>query len=48
MNPPHVHISALQGFITILYVIVGLGIAHILARRFEGHPLADAVLDFLC
>lgn len=45
---PHIHISALNGFVTALYVIILLGVAHIIARRFEGHPLADAFLNFFC
>jgi hypothetical protein len=46
MNP-HIHISALEGLVTALYVIVFLGAIHIIARKFEGHPFADAALDFL-
>lgn len=41
----HVHISGFSAVINALYVIVIFGILHILARRFEGHPLADAFLD---
>lgn len=47
MNP-HIHISAMEGLVTILYVVIGLGAIHIVARRFEGHPAADAVLNYLC
>lgn len=46
MNP-HIHISALEGLVTALYVIIFLGALHIIARNFEGHPLADSILDFL-
>lgn len=46
MNP-HIHISALEGLVTALYVIIFLGAMHIVARKFEGHPFADAILDFL-
>ena len=42
---PHVHISALSGFIQALYVIVIIGVLHLVARKFEGHPLADAFLN---
>lgn len=42
---PHVHISGISAFINALYVIVVFGLLHLLARRFEGHPLADAFLD---
>ena len=41
----HVHVSALQGFITFLYVIATFGIFSALALRFKGHPAADAFLD---
>lgn len=46
MNP-HIHISALEGLVTALYVVIFLAVMHIAARRYEGHPFADAVLDFL-
>lgn len=42
---PHVHISGISAFIQALYVIVVLGLMHILAERKEGHPLADAFLN---
>jgi len=42
---PHVHISGITAIINALYVILILGIFHILARKFEGHPLADAFLN---
>jgi len=42
---PHVHISGLSAFIQALYVIVIFGVLHLVARRFEGHPLADSFLD---
>jgi hypothetical protein len=45
---PHVHISGLSAFIQALYVIVVFGVMHLLARRYEGHPLADAFLDIWC
>ena len=41
----HVHISGITALINALYVIVVFGVLHIVARRFEGHPLADAFLD---
>ncbi len=41
----HVHISGITGVINALYVIVIFGLLLSLARRFEGHPLADAVLE---
>lgn len=45
---PHVHISGITAFIQALYVIVVFGFLHLVARRFEGHPLADAFLDIWC
>lgn len=42
---PHVHISGLSALINALYVILVLGVLHIVANRFEGHPLADAFLS---
>jgi len=42
---PHVHISGLSALINALYVIVVFGILHLLARRYEGHPLADSFLN---
>lgn len=42
---PHVHISGISALINALYVILVLGVLNLLARRFEGHPLADAFLD---
>lgn len=47
MNP-HVHISGLEALKIMLVVVVGLGTIHVVARRYEGHPLADAALNFLC
>jgi len=45
---PHVHISGISAIINALYVILVLGLLHILANRFEGHPLADAFLNIWC
>lgn len=42
---PHVHISGITGVINALYVIAIFGALMLLARRFEGHPLADAFLE---
>lgn len=44
---PHIHISAMEGFVTFLYVVISLAVVHIIARKFEGHPFADAVLNYL-
>lgn len=41
----HVHISGISAFIQALYVIAVLGAMVIVARRFEGHPAADAFLE---
>jgi hypothetical protein len=45
---PHVHINGISAFINALYVIIVFGLLHIAARRFEGHPMADAFLDIWC
>lgn len=45
---PHIHISAIEGVKVMLYVLIGLGILHVMARKFEGHPLADTYLDVYC
>lgn len=45
---PHVHISGLSAFVQALYVIVVFGVLHLVARRYEGHPMADAFLDIWC
>jgi len=42
---PHIHVSALNGFKTALYIVIFLGIIHIAARRWEGHPLANMILS---
>lgn len=44
----HVHISGISAIINALYVIVVFGVLHLLARRFEGHPFADAWLNIWC
>jgi hypothetical protein len=41
---PHTHISGLSGLINALYVITVLGALFIAAKRYEGHPMADAFL----
>lgn len=41
----HVHISGISAFIQALYVIAVFGALSALAKRFEGHPLADAWLE---
>lgn len=45
---PHIHMSALEGVKVMLYVLIGLGILHVVARKFEGHPFADAFLSVYC
>lgn len=44
MNP-HTHITALNGVIVALYVVVVIGTINVVARRYEGHPFADAWLS---
>lgn len=41
----HVHISGITALINALYVIVIFGGLMAVAKRFEGHPLADAFLE---
>lgn len=45
---PHVHISGISAVINALYVVLVLGVMNIIARKFEGHPLADAFLNIYC
>jgi hypothetical protein len=33
------------GAVVLLYVLVGLGVLKLVAMRFEGHPLANAILE---
>lgn len=42
---PHVHISGLDGIINALFVITVFGTLMTIAKRKEGHPLADAFLE---
>lgn len=42
---PHAHISAIDGVKVGLYVFLFIGAIHIVARRFEGHPAGDAILN---
>ncbi len=41
----HVHVSALAGIVTVLYVIAGFGLISALAMKFKEHPAAQAWLD---
>lgn len=41
----HVHVSALMGIVTLLYVVAGFGLLSALALRFKNHPAAQAWLD---
>lgn len=47
MNP-HVHVSAIEGVKIVLIAFIGLGTIHVIARKFEGHPFADAILNVYC
>lgn len=42
---PHLHMGFMFGLIVSLYVLVFLGVLKLGAMRFEGHPLADAILE---
>lgn len=41
----HVHVSALNAVVTVLYVIAGFGLLNALAMKFKDHPAAQAWLD---
>lgn len=41
----HVHLSALNGFITFLYALIFFGIMRLAALRFPNHPLSQAVIE---
>jgi hypothetical protein len=41
----HVHVSALNALVTILYVVAGFGLLSALALKFNKHPAAQAWLD---
>jgi hypothetical protein len=41
----HVHVSAIMGLVTVLYVIAGFGLISALAMKFRNHPAAEAWLD---
>jgi hypothetical protein len=45
---PHIHISAINGLIVVLYAIVGFGALNVICRKFEGNRFADALLEFVC
>lgn len=45
---PHIHMSALEGVKTMLYVLIGFGVLHVIARKFDGHPFADTFLSIYC
>lgn len=42
---PHIHISGMNALVITLNVIVALGIIKIVGRRFEHHPVGDALLS---
>jgi hypothetical protein len=41
----HLHVGFLFGLIVFLYVLSFMGVMKLAAMRFEGHPLADAILE---
>lgn len=41
----HLHLGFLFGLTVILYFLAGMGLIKIVALRFAGHPLADAILE---
>lgn len=42
---PHTHISGLSGLINALYTIAVFGALVLAARKFKGHPFADAFIN---
>lgn len=41
----HVHVNALSVFVYFLGMVALFGLANITAKRFSGHPAADAWAD---
>lgn len=41
----HLHLGFMYGLVVFLYVLAFMGVTKIVALRFEGHPLADALLE---
>lgn len=41
----HLHVGFMFGITVLLYVLAGMGLIKILALRYAGHPLADAILE---
>jgi hypothetical protein len=41
----HLHLGFMHGFTVFLYVLVFMGVMKLLALRFQGHPLSEAILE---
>lgn len=41
----HLHVGFMFGLVVFLYVLAFMGVFKLLALRYEGHPLADAILE---
>lgn len=41
----HLHVGFLFGVVVVLYYLAFMGVIKILALRYEGHPLADAISE---
>lgn len=41
----HLHLGFVFGLVVVLYYLAFMGVVKALALRFEGHPLADAILE---
>jgi hypothetical protein len=45
MDLPHLHISGMEFLTTFLYVVIAIGILHVIARKVgEDHPMGQALL----
>lgn len=42
---PHIHVGFFSSLITTAQVVLWIGIFHLLAKRFESHPLSQAFLE---
>ena len=41
----HLHVGFMFGLVVLLYYLAFVGVIKALALRFEGHPLADAIVE---
>lgn len=45
MDTPHIHLSALNGFTVMLYVFIGMGLLHIISRRYPDSALFNMIMS---